>query len=171
MTSVPGGSSAPDATSASSNAAASTKLSPALFGVALLLAISVLINYVDRGTLAIAAPLLKEDLHLSPSQLGILLSAFFWTYAPFQIVSGWLVDKFDVNWLLALGLLIWSVATLTTGLLHGFALMFVVRLILGIGESGSYTSCNKIVAKHFQESLRGRVNGMVAAGWAGGPAL
>src|SRR5580692_4499980 len=133
-----------------------SKLSPALFGVALLLSVSVLINYVDRGTLAIAAPLLKEDLHLSPSQLGILLSAFFWTYAPFQIVSGWLVDKFDVNWLLALGLLIWSVATLTTGLLHGFALMFVVRLILGIGESVSYPSYNKIVAKHFQESLRGR---------------
>jgi ACS family D-galactonate transporter-like MFS transporter len=161
----------PDAASASPNTAASTKLSPILFGVALLLAISVLINYVDRGTLAIAAPLLKEDLHLSASQLGILLSAFFWTYAPFQVVSGWLVDKFNVNWLLALGLLIWSVATLTTGLLHGFALMFVVRLILGIGESVSYPSYNKIVAKHFQESLRGRANGMVSAGWAGGPAL
>jgi MFS family permease len=157
--------------SASPEAPTPTKLSPALFGVALLLSTSVLINYVDRGTLAIAAPLLKEDLHLSPSQLGILLSAFFWTYAPFQIVSGWLVDKFDVNWLLALGLLIWSFATLTTGLLHGFALMFVVRLILGIGESVSYPSYNKVVAKHFPESLRGRANGMVSAGWAGGPAL
>lgn len=153
------------------SATESTKLSPALFGVALLLSVSVLINYVDRGTLAIAAPLLKDDLHLSASQLGILLSAFFWTYAPFQIVSGWLVDTFDVNWLLALGLLIWSVATLTTGVLHSFALMFVVRLILGIGESVAYPSYSKIVAKHFQESLRGRANGMVSAGWAGGPAL
>jgi MFS transporter, ACS family, D-galactonate transporter len=161
----------PSASTASPDVTAPTKLSPALFGVALLLSISVLINYVDRGTLAIAAPLLKEDLHLSPSQLGILLSAFFWTYAPFQIVSGWLVDKFDVNWLLALGLLIWSIATLTTGVLHGFALMFVVRLILGIGESVAYPSYNKIVAKHFQASLRGRANGMVSAGWAGGPAL
>jgi MFS transporter, ACS family, D-galactonate transporter len=148
-----------------------SKLSPALFGVAILLAVSVFINYVDRGTLAIAAPLLKDDLRLSASQLGILLSAFFWTYAPFQIVSGWLVDKFDVNWLLALGLLIWSLATLTTGVLHGFALMFVVRLILGIGESVAYPSYNKIVAKHFQESQRGRANGLVSAGWAGGPAL
>jgi MFS family permease len=161
----------PSASTASPDVTTPTKLSPALFGVALLLSISVLINYVDRGTLAIAAPLLKEDLHLSPSQLGILLSAFFWTYAPFQIVSGWLVDKFDVNWLLALGLLIWSIATLTTGLLHGFALMFVVRLILGVGESVAYPSYNKIVAKHFQASLRGRANGMVSAGWAGGPAL
>jgi len=160
--------------SAASNAGGAThppKLSPVLFGVALLLSISVLINYVDRGTMAIAAPLLKEDLHLSATQLGILLSAFFWTYAPFQIVSGWLVDKFEVNWLLALGLLIWSIATLTTGLLHGFALMFAVRLVLGIGESVAYPSYNKIVAKHFPESLRGRANGMVSAGWAGGPAL
>src|ERR1700722_6571430 len=160
--------------SAASNAGGAThppKLSPVLFGVALLLSISVLINYVDRGTMAIAAPLLKEDLHLSATQLGILVSAFFWTYAPFQIVSGWLVDKFEVNWLLALGLLIWSIATLTTGLLHGFALMFAVRLVLGIGESVAYPSYNKIVAKHFPESLRGRANGMVSAGWAGGPAL
>lgn len=155
----------------SSSPTVPTKMSPALFVVAVLLATSVFINYVDRGTLAIAAPLLKVDLHLSASQLGILLSAFFWTYAPFQVVSGWLVDKFDVNWLLALGLLIWSCATLTTGLLHGFALMFVVRLILGIGESVAYPSYNKIVAKHFEPSLRGRVNGMVSAGWAGGPAL
>jgi len=162
---------APPATSTSPAATTPTKLSPVLFGVALLLAISVLINYVDRGTLAIAAPLLKEDLRLSASQLGILLSAFFWTYAPFQIVSGWLVDKFNVNWLLALGLLIWSVATLTTGLLHGFALMFVVRLILGVGESVAYPSYSKVIAKHFPESQRGRANGMVSAGWAGGPAL
>ena len=149
---------APPATSTSPAATTPTKLSPVLFGVALLLAISVLINYVDRGTLAIAAPLLKEDLRLSASQLGILLSAFFWTYAPFQIVSGWLVDKFNVNWLLALGLLIWSVATLTTGLLHGFALMFVVRLILGVGESVAYPSYSKVIAKHFPESQRGRAN-------------
>ncbi len=157
--------------SSASDAANPTKLSPALFVVALLLSSAVLINYVDRGTMAIAADLIKDDLQLSASQLGILLAAFFWTYAPFQLVSGWLVDRFDVNWVLALGLLLWSVATLTTGILHGFALMFVVRLILGIGESVAYPSYNKIVAKHFQESLRGRANGMVSAGWAGGPAL
>src|SRR5262249_12870561 len=85
----------PGASTSSPSATTETTLSPALFGVALLLSISVLVNYVDRGTLAIAAPLLKEDLHLSASQLGILLSAFFWTYGPFQVVSGWLVDKFN----------------------------------------------------------------------------
>ena len=148
-----------------------SKLSPALFGVALLLSVSVLINYVDRGTLAIAAPLLKEDLHLSPSQLGVLLSAFFWTYAFCQILSGWLVDRFDVNRLLALGVFVWSLATLGTGLTRGFAMLLAARLLLGIGESVAYPSYNKIIAKHFNAEHRGRANGLISAGWAGGPAI
>ena len=152
-------------------AAKSERLPLNLFGVAILLSISVLINYVDRGTLSIAAPILKDDLHLSPSQLGVLLSSFFWTYAAFQIVSGWLVDRFEVNWLLALGVLVWSAATLTTGLVHGFALLLSARLVLGVGESVAYPSYNKIIAKHFRASQRGRANGLISAGWAGGPAL
>jgi MFS transporter, ACS family, D-galactonate transporter len=147
------------------------RLSFDLARVAVLLSVSVLINYVDRGTLSIAAPILKDDLRLSGSQLGILLSAFFWTYALFQIVSGWLVDRFEVNWLLALGVLLWSVATLSTGLVHGFALLLTARLILGIGESVAYPSCNKIIAKHFPATFRGRANGLISAGWALGPAL
>jgi ACS family D-galactonate transporter-like MFS transporter len=153
------------------NSTQPSKLSPALFGVALLLSVSVLINYVDRGTLAIAAPLLKEDLHLSPSQLGVLLSAFFWTYAFCQILSGWLVDRFDVNRLLALGVFVWSLATLGTGLTRGFAMLLAARLLLGIGESVAYPSYNKIIAKHFNAEHRGRANGLISAGWAGGPAI
>src|SRR5580693_10659050 len=149
----------------------SPKLPFDLARVAVLLSVSVLINYVDRGTLSIAAPILKDDLHLSPSQLGVLLSSFFWTYAAFQIVSGWLVDRFEVNWLLAMGVLVWSVATLTTGLVHGFALLLTARLVLGVGESVAYPSYNKIIAKHFRASHRGRANGLISAGWAGGPAL
>lgn len=162
---------APAATSASPEVTTSTKLSPTLFGVALILSVSVLINYVDRGTLAIAAPLLKEDLHLSPSQLGILLSAFFWTYAFCQILSGWLVDRFDVNRVLAIGVFVWSLSTLGTGLTRGFAMLLGARLLLGIGESVAYPSYSKIIAKHFNAEHRGRANGLISAGWAGGPAI
>ena len=63
-----------------------------------LLFLSVFINYIDRSNLSIAAPLLKDELGISASQLGILLSAFFWTYSTCQILSGWLVDRFDVKW-------------------------------------------------------------------------
>ena len=53
--------------------------------------------------------------------MGLLLSAFFWTYALFQIVSGWLVDRYDVRWVFGLGFLLWSSATFATGLITGFA--------------------------------------------------
>ena len=65
--------------------------------VLFLLSLSVFINYIDRSNLSIAAPLLKDELHLSASQLGVLLSAFFWTYGLMQIPAGWLVDRFDVK--------------------------------------------------------------------------
>ena len=71
-----------------------------------LLAICVMINYVDRGNLSVAAPLLKRELGLSPSQLGILFAAFFITYTAMQFVIGWLIDRFDVNRILAAGFLI-----------------------------------------------------------------
>jgi MFS transporter, ACS family, D-galactonate transporter len=139
--------------------------------VALLLSLSVFINYVDRGSLSIAAPLLKDDLGLTASQLGVLLSSFFWTYAFCQILSGWLVDRFNVNWVLAFGVMIWSAATLSTGLVRSFAVLLAARMLLGIGESASYPAYSKIIVTHFHASQRGRANGMISAGWAGGPAL
>lgn len=151
--------------------ATTSHLSPELSRLAILLALSIFINYIDRGNLAIAAPLIKDDLVLSYYQLGILLSSFFYTYALFQIVSGWLVDRFPVNWVLALGILLWSAATFGTGLVNGFKSLLVMRLILGIGESVAYPSYSKIISRHFSESQRGRANSLISAGQASGPAV
>src|ERR1035441_1138253 len=117
--------------------------------VLILLGLSVFINYVDRGNLSIAAPLLKDELRISASQLGILLSAFFWTYALMQIPSGWLVDRFDVKWVFATGFFVWSAATAVTGLLHGFAALLIARVILGLGESVAFPSYSKILGGYF----------------------
>jgi sugar phosphate permease len=92
-----------------------------LWGVLSLLVVSVSINYIDRGNLSIAAPLLKDELGISAGRLGLLLSAFFWTYALLQVVSGWLADRLDVNWIMAAGFVLWSGATAATGLVRGFA--------------------------------------------------
>jgi MFS transporter, ACS family, D-galactonate transporter len=146
-------------------------LGKALSPVAALLAISTFINYIDRGSLSLAVPLLKDELHLSPWQLGILLSSFFWTYTGFQVISGWLVDRFDVNWVLAGGFFVWTIATATTGMTHGFLMLLVMRLVLGAGESVAFPSYSKILAKHFPEALRGRANSFISAGIAGGPAF
>src|SRR5262249_38719551 len=111
----------------------------------ILLAISFVINYVDRGNLSIAAPILKDELRLSPTKLGILLSVFFWTYTLMQFPMGWLVDHFNVNRILAAGFLLWSLATAATGFARGFLVVLVMRLILGVGESVALPAGSKIL--------------------------
>jgi ACS family D-galactonate transporter-like MFS transporter len=142
-----------------------------LNGVLFLLSLSVLINYIDRSNLSIAAPLIKDELHISGSQLGTLLSAFFWIYALMQIPAGWLVDRFDVKWVFASGFFLWSAATAVTGVLHGFAALLIIRVILGVGESVAFPSYSKILATYFDKSRRGSANSLIIAGLALGPAL
>src|SRR5215469_333568 len=127
----------------------------------ILLATAMLINYVDRGNLSVAGPLIKQELGLSASQLGILFAAFFTSYTAMQFVVGWLVDRFDVNRILAAGFLIWSLATATTGLLRGFVLLFSMRLILGVGEAVALPASSKILARHLPEHHRGLASGAV----------
>ncbi|MFZ1157688.1 MAG: MFS transporter [Candidatus Sulfotelmatobacter sp.] len=139
--------------------------------VLFLLGLSVFINYVDRSNLSIAAPLIKAELGLSASQLGLLLSAFFWTYAGLQIPAGWLVDRFDVKWVFALGFCAWSLATAMTGILHGFIALLLIRVVVGASESIAYPSYSKILAEYFREERRGVANGILAGGSALGPGL
>jgi ACS family D-galactonate transporter-like MFS transporter len=148
-------------------APSSARMNGALF----LLALSVLINYIDRSNLSIAAPLIKDELGISAWQLGKLLSAFFWVYALMQIPAGWLVDRFDVKWVFAAGFFLWSASTAITGLLHGFTALLIIRVILGLGESVTFPSCGKILGSHFTERHRGFANSMLMVGLALGPAL
>jgi MFS family permease len=137
--------------------------------VILLLSTAVFVNYVDRGNLATASPLLKDELGLSNSQIGLLLSAFFWSYAPLQPVAGWLAQRFDVRHVLAIGLVIWSAATTLVGLVSTFASLFALRILLGLGESVAYPCIAKLIAQRAPEHERGRANGLIAAGQALGP--
>jgi MFS transporter, ACS family, D-galactonate transporter len=150
---------------------ASAAPAPRMNRVLFLLAVSVLINYIDRSNLSIAAPLLKDELAISASRLGILLSAFFWVYALMQMPAGWLVDRLDVKWVFATGFFIWSAATALTGLLHGFVALLVMRIILGFGESVTFPSSGKILGTHFSEDRRGFANSMLMVGLALGPAV
>jgi MFS transporter, ACS family, D-galactonate transporter len=144
---------------------------PGMSHVVFLLSLSVLINYIDRSNLSIAGPLLQDELHITNTQLGTLLAAFFWTYGLMQIPAGWLVDHFDVKWVFAIGFFIWSSATATTGLLHGFAALIAVRVILGIGESVAFPSYSNILGTYFGEARRGFPNAVLMAGLSLGPAL
>src|SRR4051812_46402016 len=150
---------------------APTRSSDGQWSVIILLVVSVAINYIDRGNLSIAAPLLKTEMGISPQQLGVLLSSFFWTYSVFQLVSGWLVDRFNVNWVMVAGFTLWSVATAVTGLIGGFGTLLGLRLLLGAGESVAYPSYAKILTERLNEQQRGFANSLIDAGSKFGPAL
>lgn len=136
-----------------------------------LLLLSVGINYIDRGSLSVAAPVLSKEFELSPGKLGYLLSAFFWSYTVMQLVVGWLVDRFEVKWVYAAGFLVWSLAMAGTGLANSFAALFAARLVLGVGESVFLPSVSKIVVRLFPANRRGLPNALVDVGTKLGPFL
>jgi sugar phosphate permease len=100
-----------------------------------LLVLSVCLNYIDRTSFAAAAPTISAELGPSPSHLGLILSAFFWLYPPLQIVSGWLVHRYNVSRVLGVGFLLWSLVTGMTGFAGSVTTLVTVRMALGAGES------------------------------------
>jgi MFS family permease len=137
----------------------------------LLLGAAVFLNYVDRGAVGIAAPLMKGELGLSEEAYGLVFSAFFWIYAPVQFFAGWLCDRFSVYRLMAAGILLWAGSTFLMGFAGGFASFLILRVMLGVGESISFPGSSKIIARHVPPERRGMANAAVAAGIAIGPAL
>ena len=148
-------------------------LSTAEWRVLFLLTVSAFLNYVDRTNLSVGATDIQRELGLSNVNLGMLGSAFFWTYAAFQLggIAGWVVDRWNVCWVYALGFLAWSGATAVSGMARGFLVFFGLRLLLGIGESVAYPSYSRILVNHFPEHHRGFANALIDAGTKAGPAL
>ncbi len=145
-----------------------TPLSPR---VVALLTLAVLLNYIDRGALSVAAPVLGDEFQLTPAELGVLLSAFFWTYAPAQIAAGWLVHRYDVRVVIGVGVLAWGLATALSGFAAGFASLLVLRLALGLGESMLFPGWQLLMSRHVPESRRGTTNGFVSCGQGLGPMI
>ncbi|HLY06918.1 MAG TPA: MFS transporter [Rhizomicrobium sp.] len=140
-------------------------------GIVTLLAVAVFVSYVDRGNVATAAPLMKDELRLSASEIGLLFSAFYWTYIPAQLLAGWLAGRINAYATLALGLGLWSLATAATGFAGGFAVLLALRLALGLGEGAIFPCSSKIIAQHIPERRLGAANGAIATGLALGPAF
>lgn len=148
--------------------ATTTNVSRALV---IMLGAAVFLNYVDRGAIAVAAPLMKGELNLSATEFGTAVSAFFWIYAPVQLLVGWLCDRFSVYRLMALGVIVWALSTLLMGFAGGFLSLLVLRVMLGIGESIAFPGSSKIIARHVPAEQRGMANAAVAMGIALGPAI
>lgn len=140
-------------------------------GIVALLALAVFINYVDRGNLATAAPLMRSEMKLSNTEIGMLLGAFFWVYTPGQLLAGWLAEKINAYRTLAIGVALWSVATIATGFATGFTAILALRLLLGLGESAAFPCSSKLFGEHLPPHRLGFANGMVGVGLALGPAF
>jgi sugar phosphate permease len=126
----------------------------------LLLVVGGVVNYVDRATLAVANPLIREDLGLSIADMGYLLSAFLWAYAFAQLPTGAMVDKLGPRLLLTLGLGLWSLAQLLGGLVRGFGEFFGARVLLGIGEAPQFPTGARVVRDWFNQRDRGLATGI-----------
>jgi MFS transporter, ACS family, D-galactonate transporter len=125
-----------------------------------LLFVASLINYLDRAAISFALPVISKDFHLTPQSKGLLLSAFFWSYALMQIPIGWCADRLNLRWLYAAAFTIWSFAQAVTGLVGSFAMLLIFRTLLGIGESIYLPGGTKIVSLLFSPRQRGLPSGL-----------
>ncbi|WP_235425113.1 MFS transporter [Heyndrickxia ginsengihumi] len=134
------------------------------YSILLLIFINVVVNYMDRSNISIAAPFLSKDLHLSSVQMGLIFSAFGWAYALLQVPGGWFVDHVKPRVLYAITLGLWSVATLILGMVRGFGGLFGLRISLGVLEAPAYPTNNRIVTSWFPENERARAIGLYTSG-------
>jgi MFS family permease len=139
--------------------------------VVMLVTACVFINYVDRGNLATTGPLIHDELRLTDTQLGVLFSAFYYSYVVCMPGTGWLADRYGAQRVLAVGLAIWSLATLLTGFAGSFSALLGLRVLLGIGESVTFPCVSKVLAQAVDKSRLGVANGIMSFGYLIGPAV
>jgi ACS family D-galactonate transporter-like MFS transporter len=125
-----------------------------------LLFVASVINYFDRATMSMALPLIAADFALGPEQKGLVLSAFFWSYALMQIPIGWCADRLNLRWLYAAAFAVWSIAQGLTGLAGTLTTLIAFRILLGIGESVYLPGGSKIVSLLFAPKERGLPSGL-----------
>ena len=123
-----------------------------------------MINYMDRATLSMALPLISKDLALGPATKGLLLSAFFWSYALMQVPIGWCADRFNLRWIYAGAFALWSIAQGLTGFAGSLGALLVFRVVLGVGESIYLPGGTKIVSLLFKSEERGLPSGLFDMG-------
>jgi len=138
------------------------------WGIVWLLFAASLINYLDRATISVALPLISVSLKLAAASKGLLLSAFFTSYALMQVPVGWCVDRFNLRWIYAALFALWSLACGLTGLAGSLGVLIAFRVLLGIGESIYLPGGTKIVSVLFEPRERGLPCGIFDSGTRAG---
>ncbi|QYA15759.1 MULTISPECIES: MFS transporter [unclassified Rhizobium] len=120
-----------------------------------LLALGVLVNYFDRVNLTVASPLIQDDFHIGPAEMGILFSAFGWTYGFLQIPVGMLLDRFGVMRVMRWSTFSWGVASVITAFSTGMQTLFLSRMLLGVAETPGFPANSKATGYWFPRHERG----------------
>ena len=128
--------------------------------VLLLLCAMYFVTYVDRVNVSTAATAFKQEFALSNAQVGFVFSAFAYPYLVFQIVGGWLADRFGTRRTLTVCAVVWASATLLSGLAVGFASMVAARILLGFGEGATFPAATRAMSAWFPAAQRGFVQGI-----------
>ncbi len=118
------------------------------------------IAYIDRVNISVAAPFIRDEFGLSPTELGVVFSAFAYPYAAMQIFGGWCADKFGPRLVLTVLSLIWAAATILCGFAWGLTSLLVFRFILGIGEGGAFPTATRAFTFWLPVSERGFAQGL-----------
>jgi MFS family permease len=139
--------------------------------VVALICTGILISYVDRGNLSIAATSIMQDFGLTPAWMGMLLSAFFWTYAAFQIPAGAIVDRFGIRRVYACAFLLWSAASAAVALCGSGTEVMALRMALGLGEAAAPIASLSFIRQNFAGPEQGLPTAIYIAGQNVGPAL
>lgn len=124
------------------------------FGILFLIFVNVVINYMDRSNLAVAASAIAEEFKFTPVEMGLIFSAFSWTYLAFQIPGGIAVKRFSPRILYAVSLITWSLATTFQGFARGFYSLFGLRMATGAFEAPAFPINNRVVTSWFPENER-----------------
>lgn len=146
-------------------------MSPLRWQMIALCFVANIINFLDRSNLAIAVPRIQAELHLSSFEIGLGLSAFFWTYALMQVPVGWMIDRLGVRRCLAGSVLWWSVFTAASAFITGLPSLLAARLMLGVGEAGALPGFAKVVFNWFPRRERGLASSIFDSGSRVGSAL
>jgi len=133
--------------------------------------LGIVINYIDRGNLSVAAPWIMRDFRIAPAAMGVLLSAFFWTYGAFQIPAGAIVDRFGIRRTYAAGFLVWSLASASIALSRAPGDVTGLRMLLGLAEAVAPLASISFIRNNFAAQNQGLPTSIYISGQNIGPAL
>ncbi len=134
------------------------------FRVLALISAGTMINYLDRTVLGVAAPGMVSDLHLSPAIMGVVFSAFSWSYAVAQIPGGWVLDRIGTRLTYFLSVFVWSLFTLVQGFAGGIRSLLACRFGLGVSEAPCFPTNSRVVATWFPEHERAQATAVYTVG-------